>query len=120
MLMVRNSLKAIITLFLLVIIQFCTPINDKVPAWDAQTQINAAAEFKAKECSSPVPQPPLYVFTDQIQRNLDLCSIAITRTNCPFTGYPIICMGIYLSKPVSSLHWLFNFDEFAKQKFKFE
>jgi hypothetical protein len=95
----------------------CLPNNDTVPAWDAQTQINAAAEYKAKECNGPVPQPPLYVINDQIKRNLDLCSIAITRLECPFNGYPIICMGIYLEKPVPEFPWYVNFNELTKTRF---
>lgn len=95
----------------------CRANDESVPAWDAQTQINAAAEFKAKECKGHVPQPPLLVFHDQEKRNVDLCSIAITRTECPFTGYPIICMGIYLKKPVPDFPWYVNFNELTKTRF---
>lgn len=95
----------------------CVPVSDKVPQWDAQTQINAALDFKAKQCGSAVPQPPLYVLRDQFKRNVDLCSIAITRMDCPLDGYPIICMAIYLSKPYPEIKWYENFNELTKIRF---
>lgn len=98
---------------------YCRPAVTTVPAFDAQSQINAAADFKAKECNQEVPQPPLYIFTDQEQRNLDLCSISITRLSCPFTGYPIICMGLYLAEPIPEIPWYLNFNELTKVRFKF-
>lgn len=104
-----------------------------MPAWDAQSQINAAAVFKANECkkeclndstktdktqcTDALPQPPLYVFTDQDSRNLNLCSIAITRTNCPFNGYPIICLDIYIKKKTPDIPWYLNFNnDLAKRQ----
>ena len=106
-----------------------------VPAWDAQSQINAAAEFKANQCLRDcqnaagnnqsardacfriLPFPPLLVFKDQIQRNLDLCSIAITRTNCPLNAYPLACFGVYTDEAIGDISPLLNFNEFSKQKF---
>lgn len=95
----------------------CVPVSDKVPQWDAQTQINAAIDFKAKECGGDPPQPPLYVMYDQYERNVDLCSIAITRMECPLDGYPIICIAIYLSKPYPEIKWYENFNELTKVRF---
>jgi hypothetical protein len=108
-------MKIIIYLFL-ILLSHCA--NSLVPAWHAQSQINAAVDYKAKECKTPPPQPPLYVFTDQVPRNLDFCTIAITRTNCPFDGYPIACLGIYYTQATpKELPWYFNFNELAKKKF---
>ena len=109
--------RCIIITFLLGIYN-CVPYDESIPAWDAQTQVNAAAEFKAKECKSETPQPPLYVFTDQVKRNLDLCTIAITRMECPFNEYPIICLGIYVESPTPEIPWYLNFNELTKVRFK--
>jgi hypothetical protein len=103
-------------LIVLVVIN-CLPTESKVNAWAAQSQVNAAVDFKAKECSNRAPQPPLFVFTDQEKRTLDLCTIAITRTNCPFTGYPIICLGLYYEGASPEIPWYINFNELAKQKY---
>ena len=109
-----------------------------VPAWDAQSQINAAAEFKANQClrdcqtaqlaqQDPskrtscirmLPFPPLLVLHDQDQRNLNLCSIAITRTSCPLSAYPLACLVVYVKKPVGDIPPYINFNEFSKQKFR--
>lgn len=96
----------------------CIPYEEKIPKWNAQTQLNAAVEFKARECRTPAPQPPLFVFTDQYKRNLDLCTIAITKIACPFNDYPIICLGIYYTKETPNLPWYVNFNELTKQRFK--
>jgi hypothetical protein len=112
-----KSVYGLLIIFLLLF--FCRPVEDRVSSFESQSQINAAADFKAKQCNQPVPQPPLYVFTDQYKRNLDLCSIAITRLECPFDGYPIICMNIYSEEPFPTLPWQLNFDELTKVRFKF-
>lgn len=109
--------KLIISILLITF--YCRPADDKIPAFNAQSQINAAADYKAKQCNQPVPQPPLYVFTDQYKRNVDLCSIAITRMACPFDGFPIICMGIYTTQPYPPLPWQINFNELTKTRIKF-
>ncbi len=96
----------------------CVPYEEKISAWNAQTQVNAAVDFKAKQCNSFAPQPPLYVFTDQVQRNLDLCTIAITRMECPFNEYPIICLGIYTESETPEIPWYINFNELTKVRFK--
>ena len=104
---------------LLILLKGCIPVDDSISKENAQSQIYAAADYKAKKCGTPIPQPPLIVFTDQIQRNLDLCTIAITRMDCPFDGYPIICLGIYSPEAVPDLPWYANFKDLTKQKFKF-
>ncbi|MCB1178210.1 MAG: hypothetical protein KDK36_11565, partial [Leptospiraceae bacterium] len=98
-------------LFLALFLNNCVPYDDKISSWDAQSQLNAAVDFKAKECKTPSPQPPLYVFTDQEKRNLDLCTIAITRLTCPFNDYPIICLGIYIDSPTPDIPWYMNFND---------
>lgn len=117
--MVVRFCSILILLYIIFLLVYCRPAETTVPAFDAQSQINAAADFKAKECNQPVPQPPLYVFTDQEQRNVDLCSIAITRLSCPFDGYPIICLGIYMPDPVPDIPWYLNFDELTKERLTF-
>jgi hypothetical protein len=104
---------------ILIFIIGCVPVDDKIPKEDAQSQIYSAAEFKAKKCGTPIPSPPLLVFTDQIQRNLDLCTIAITRMECPFSGYPIICLYIYSPQVIPELPWYFDFKEETNRRFKF-
>lgn len=108
-------------LFILLLVSLigCIPVDDKISKENAQSQIYAAADFKSKQCGTPIPQPPLLVFTDQLQRNLDLCSIAITRMECPFNGYPIICLGLYTPESVPELPWYANFKELTKQRFNF-
>ncbi|MCB1143663.1 MAG: hypothetical protein H7A24_03515 [Leptospiraceae bacterium] len=96
----------------------CMMVEDMISKNDAQSQIYFAANFKAKECNTPIPEPQLLVFSDQYKRNLDLCTIAITKMDCPFDGYPIICMGIYTNKETPSIPWYLNFKELTKTKFK--
>ena len=105
--------------FILVFLIGCVPVDDKISKEEAQNQIYFSADFKAKKCGTSIPQPPLIVFTDQLQRNLDLCTIAITRMDCPFDGYPIICLGIYSPEAVPTIPWYFNFKELTKTKIKF-
>ena len=109
----------LIFLTILVLMVGCIPVDDKIPKDDAQNQIYFAADFKAKKCGTPIPQPYLIVFTDQLQRNLDLCTIAITRMDCPFDGYPVICLGIYYPEAVPGIPWCFNFKELTKTRIKF-
>jgi len=105
--------------FVLLVMIGCVPVDDKISKEDAQNQIYFSADFKAKKCGTSIPQPPLIVFTDQIQRNLDLCTIAITRMDCPFDGYPVICLGIYSPDAVPGLPWYVNFKELTKTRIKF-
>ncbi|MCB1156361.1 MAG: hypothetical protein H7A25_21260 [Leptospiraceae bacterium] len=106
-------------IFMFILLFSCRPAPSTIPAFNAQSQINAAADYKAKQCKQEVPTPPLYVFEDQDKRNVDLCSIAITRMSCPFDAYPIICIGIYLDNPIPEIPWYLNFNELTKQRFKF-
>jgi hypothetical protein len=108
--------------FLIIFLGFlinCVPVDDKISKEDAQSQIYFAADFKAKKCGTSIPSPPLLVFTDQIQRNLDLCTIAITRLDCPFSEYPIICLGIYSPEPIPDLPWYIDFKELTNRRIKF-
>ncbi|MDF3819750.1 hypothetical protein P3G55_07570 [Leptospira sp. 96542] len=106
-----------LTLVCLLVVH-CAPPIDKVDTNDAQSQIYAAAKFAADKCGTPIPQPPLIVIHDPIQRNLDLCTIAITRTECPFNGYPLPCLLIYLEKDSGDLPWYLNFNELSKIQIK--
>jgi hypothetical protein len=117
----QNNIEGINLKRILFILAFLISCNEKpVPAWDAQSQINAAADYKARECKQAgPPQPPLLVFTDQDSRNLNLCSVAITRTSCPFSGYPVICLGIYTTEKLGDIPWYLNFNnDLAKRQIK--
>jgi hypothetical protein len=96
----------------------CAPGVEKVDVSDAQSQIFAAAKFAADKCGTPIPEPPLIVVNDPVKRNLDLCTISITRVGCPFTGYPITCTLIYLQKDPGDIPWYLNFNELSKQQIK--
>lgn len=123
-------------LFILLALMNCSPASPLVPMWDAQSQINAAADYKVRDCKKKCvdeakgdqsklagcvdtpPSPPLLIFTDQNERNLNLCAISILRTDCPFTGYPIMCLGVYMDDPIGEIPWYVNFNETAKKKLK--
>ena len=124
-----------IKLFLLLIFIFLNCSGDPalIPAWDAQSQIGATAEFRATRCqeecrtangaNSPLcerrilPQPPLLLFKDVQERNLNVCSIAITRTSCPISTYPLACIFVYSKDEAKQIPWWVNFNEAAKRKF---
>ncbi len=105
-----------------------------IPAWEAQSQIGAAAEFRANKCQEEcrdvnkanpslcerriLPQPPLILFNDVQERNLNLCSIAITRTSCPLSTYPLACLLVYKKDNVGDIPWWVNFNQAVKDKFK--
>jgi hypothetical protein len=116
----KNKIFRIIVLGLTLFHFFnCLPADENVSKEDAQSQIYFAAKYKATECgSTSIPEPPLLVFTDQLQRNLELCTIAITRMTCPFDGYPIICLGLYTKQSVPALPWYVNFNELTKTRLK--
>ena len=111
----------IITIIALMSIWNCS-IENTVNAFDAQSQVNAAVKFRVDKCNEDEkknnpnstvtyypPQPWLYVMNDPIQRNLDLCTIAITKSECPFLYYPLVCMFIYQKKEAGKFpNILFN------------
>lgn len=108
-------------LFLLLIGAFviqCAPAEDRIPTNDAQSQLYAAAKFAAEKCGTPIPEPVFLILNEPIKRNLDLCTISITRTSCPFTGYPLPCVLIYLEKDPGDLPWYLNFNELSKQQIR--
>lgn len=91
--------------------------EDTVPQGDANSQIYAAAKFVSDKCEDPLPANLPVAIGDVQRRNLDLCSIAITKSECPFVGYPIACVLIYYDKPVGEIPWYLNFeDTFVKPK----
>ncbi|MBM9576130.1 hypothetical protein JWG45_03095 [Leptospira sp. 201903070] len=88
-----------------------------VPPNDSQSQIYAAANYLANKCGTPIPAPFPLVFDDVQQKNLDLCTIAITRSECPFVSYPFACVLLYVDKPLDDIPWYLNFQEtFVKTK----
>ncbi|MCG6144418.1 hypothetical protein [Leptospira bandrabouensis] len=107
-----------VLLFLILFVINCGPGIDRVDTNDAQSQIYSAAKFAADKCGNPIPNPPLLVLNKPIQRNLDLCTIAITRTECPFLGYPLPCTLIYLEQETGEIPWYLNFNEISKTQIK--
>lgn len=102
----------------------CRTEDTSVDPVDAQSQIQAAVDFKAKKCEPNQaqelrtrPSMPLYVVIRPLKRHLDLCTIAITRaTECPFIAYPLACSFIYVKENID-YPWYINFnDVFIKQK----
>ncbi|MBL0955657.1 MAG: hypothetical protein IBJ01_12885 [Leptospira sp.] len=107
-----------ILLFTLIMIFNCGSGVDRVETNDAQSQVYAAAKFASEKCGNPLPNPPLVIVNKPIQRNLDLCTIAITRTECPFLGYPLVCTLIYLEEETGDIPWYLNFNEISKIQIK--
>ncbi|TGN17291.1 hypothetical protein [Leptospira idonii] len=96
----------------------CAPGEDRVAVNDAQSQIYAAAKFAADKCGTPIPEPAILVINEPLKRNLDLCTISLTRVGCPFVGFPITCLLIYLEKDPGDIPWYMNFNELSKQQIK--
>ncbi len=96
----------------------CAQVEDTVPVNDAQSQIYAAAKFAADRCNTPIPSPPILVINAPVKRNLDLCTISITRTGCPFLGYPIACTLIYLDRDPGNIPWWANFNALSRQQIR--
>ncbi|MBM9592454.1 hypothetical protein JWG41_19920 [Leptospira sp. 201903075] len=96
----------------------CGPSVDRVDTSDAQSQVYAAAKFASEKCGNPIPNPPLVIVNKPIKRNLDLCTISITRTECPFLGYPLPCTLIYLEQETGDIPWYLNFNEISKIQIK--
>ncbi|EPG66103.1 hypothetical protein ACE5IS_11760 [Leptospira wolffii] len=91
--------------------------EDTVPEGDANSQIYAAAQYLSNKCGDPLPSPFPVAIGDVQKRNLDLCSIAITKSECPFVGYPVACLLIYYDKPTGEIPWYLNFkDAFVTPK----
>ncbi|MDZ4726037.1 MAG: hypothetical protein SH817_07765 [Leptospira sp.] len=116
--MIGKFLKIFLLITMIVFSSSCAQEEERVPVSDAQSQILASAKFSADRCGTPIPEPPLIIVSDPIKRNLDLCTISITRTGCPFTAYPLPCLLIYLQKDPGNIPWYVNFNEISKQTIK--
>ncbi|WP_411823833.1 hypothetical protein [Leptospira sp. 'Mane'] len=110
--------KILLFLFSFAIFLQCMAQEDRVPVDEAQSQVYAAAKFAADKCGTGIPNPPLLIVSPPLKRNLDLCSISITRVGCPFVGFPIACTLIYLQKDPGNIPWYANFNELSKQQIK--
>ncbi|WP_246032027.1 hypothetical protein [Leptospira fluminis] len=86
--------------------------QDLISQGDSNSQIYAAAEYLARKCGSPIPTPFPVAIGDIQKRNLDLCTIAITKSDCPFVSYPIACLLIYVDQPAGNIPWYTNFKDF--------
>ncbi len=96
----------------------CAQGEETVEVNDAQSQIAASAKFAADRCGTRIPEPFLIVINKPLKRNLDLCTISITRTGCPFSGYPLPCLLIYSQKDPGDLPWYINFNGISKIQIK--
>jgi len=84
----------------------CT-IQDTLTQAETNSQIFAAASYKARECGNPIPNPFLYAISKRVpQRNVDLCTFAILRSDCPFDAFPLVCVLIYLEEFGTIPKWL--------------
>ncbi|EKR62156.1 MULTISPECIES: hypothetical protein [Leptospira] len=91
--------------------------SEVVSAGDSQSQIYAAANYLSNKCGNPIPTPMPFTVQSIQQRNLDICTIAITRSECPFVSYPLACVLIYVDNPIGDIPWYINFQEvFVKIK----
>ncbi|EKP11549.1 hypothetical protein [Leptospira borgpetersenii] len=112
----RTVLRLISILVLAVLLQNCTK-SEVVSAGDSQSQIYAAANYLSNKCGNPIPTPMPFTVQGIKQRNLDICTIAITRSECPFVSYPLACVLIYVDNPIGDIPWYINFQEvFVKIK----
>ncbi|ALO28319.1 MULTISPECIES: hypothetical protein [Leptospira] len=112
----RTVLRLISILVLAVLLQNCTK-SEVVSAGDSQSQIYAAANYLSNKCGNPIPTPMPFTVQGVKQRNLDICTIAITRSECPFVSYPLACVLIYVDNPIGDIPWYINFQEvFVKIK----
>ncbi|WP_425460698.1 hypothetical protein [Leptospira gomenensis] len=114
----RSKFAALVSVFFFasVLSQNCVRPEVVTPK-DSQSQIYAAASFLANKCGTPIPVPFPVVVEDVQQKNLDLCTIAITKSECPFVSYPFACVLIYVDKPLDDIPWYLNFQEvFIKNK----
>jgi hypothetical protein len=103
---------------LLLTVGNCAPGEETVEINDAQSQVYAAAKFAADRCGTRIPEPFLIIVTKPIKRNLDLCTISLTRTGCPFVGYPLPCVLIYSQKDPGDIPWYINFNGISKVQIK--
>ncbi|AXR62659.1 hypothetical protein [Leptospira mayottensis] len=112
----RSFLGFISVLILATFSQNCTK-SEVVSAGDSQSQIYAAAKYLSNKCGNPIPTPIPFTVQGVKQRNLDICTIAITRSECPFVSYPLACVLIYVDNPIGDIPWYINFQEvFVKIK----
>lgn len=83
----------------LVIFLFSCMQSSTLDSDHTNSQVYSAAVYKAKECGSTLPQDYLFVTSNKVpQRNVDLCTYAIMRMNCPFDGFPLVCVLLYIEE----------------------
>ncbi|EMJ96705.1 hypothetical protein [Leptospira alstonii] len=117
----RKRLQKFRLVFVCVLISIALSQNcaqaEVVSPSDSQSQIYAAANYLSNKCGTPIPTPIPIVVEGVQQRNLDLCTIAITRSECPFVSYPFACVLIYANDSLGEIPWYVNFqDIFVKTK----
>jgi hypothetical protein len=116
--LLKNNFRYISIIFSIAIFSYLVScINQETLDSDqVNSQLFSAASYKARECGNPIPSRFLFAISDNVpQRNVDLCTFAILRTECPFTGFPQVCVLIYLEE-AGSIPPPLNFGNFINEK----
>ncbi|WCL48684.1 hypothetical protein [Leptospira sp. GIMC2001] len=100
----------------LIFTQYNCVQQDLVDRDEAYNEIYFALNYKSRECGREIPPLPLILLEDVSRRNLDLCTISITRTDCSEGDYPITCLLLYIEDDVQDIPWYFNFNDLSKRK----
>lgn len=77
----------------------CIIEKDDISNQDAYSQLYSAIDYKAEVCG----QKPGYFLIlpgEPTQYEVDLCSITIVRSECPFNDYPLFCLELYGDLPL--------------------
>ncbi len=80
--------------FLGAVFMACTQ-ETTVPLNDAYSEIDAAIQFRARQCGGQQPAYPLILPGRPSEYGTRLCSLSIIRQPCPFNDYPTFCLEMY-------------------------
>ena len=72
--------------------------KDDLSNQDAYSQLYAAIDYRAGVCGER-PGYFLILPGEPTQYEVDLCSISIIRSECPFNDYPLFCLELYGDLP---------------------
>ena len=104
------------TVCILIVVQTSCAADTTLDTDEANSQIFSAISYKARECGNPIPSQYLFVVSKKVpQRNIDLCTIAILRTDCPLNSFPLVCVMIYLEE-INDIPPGLNFLDFIDAK----
>lgn len=95
-LLVINLLtKLFLTFFILFFIAYCVDDSNKVREEDKRNLLLAIAA-KANECGKEGPSFLVFPIEKNVNKiSVQICTLAILQMECPFTGYPLICIEMY-------------------------